>query len=211
MGLTGATLEHLTKTITQDTAYSAGAPVWLSLHSDDPGGTGAHEVTTGTSVEGRQECTFSGSSGTDAISAAVSVVLVAATVRWVGYWTAQTGGTFLGGFPLVGSGTIVAAVSGTASLVAPTHGLTITTKVRLFPMPGPAASAVPAGFTEDTTYYVVAVPDANHVSLSATLGGSAIVPASSAACGMYVDESVTSGSGLLTFPASTGLVYVTAS
>jgi hypothetical protein len=211
MGLTPTTLEGLTEAITQDAPFSGGAPVWVSLHSADPGATGLHEVTSGVLDQGRQEPTFAGSSGIDTLVAALSFVLAAKTVTWIGYWTAQTGGTFLGGFPLVGAGTIAAGVSGTASLVAPTHGLSITNVVRLFTMPGPAASAIPAGLAADTRYWVVAAPDANHVSLAASLGGSPIAPSSNGAFGMYVDAGEYNVSGLLTFPASTGITYATAS
>ena len=112
---------------------------------------------------------------------------------------------------MVGAGTIAAGVTGAPSLTAPTHGLSITNVVRLFPLPGPAASAVPAGFSADTQYWVVAAPDANHVSLAASLGGTPITPSSAGAFGMYLDEGEYSASGVLTFPASTGIVYATAS
>ena len=211
MGLTAGILESLTKTMTQDTSFASGAVPWVSLHSADPGGTGAHEVTSGTSIYGRQVATFAGSDGIDTLSVPLSIVLADATVTWIGYWTAQTGGTFLGGFPLIGAGTIAVGLAGAPSLTAPVHGLSITNIVRLFPMPGPAASAIPAGFSADTQYWVVAAPDANHVSLAASLGGTPITPSSAGAFGMYLDEGEYGASGTLTFPASTGITYATAS
>lgn len=210
MPLTDALQESLTETVTQDVSY-ANADIWFSLHSADPGMTGAHEVTTGVGTGGRQQITFSGADGTDTNTAAVAFVLSAVDVFWVGYWDAQTSGTWLGGFPLVGDGTILAAVSGVASLTCPMHGLAVNDVVRLYDMPGPAASGIPGGFSADTLYYVVASADADHLELSATMGGSAISPSSSAACGMYEDESQTSFTGTLNFPATTGITYTTAS
>lgn len=211
MPMTDAVQEGLTEAVTQDNSYVATAEVWFSLHSANPSTSGANEVTSGTGSAGRQQVTFSGADGTDTNSAAVEIELTSETVSWVGYWTAQTGGTWLGGFPLVGAGTILAAASGDTSLLAPAHGLSINDTVRLFPMPGPAASAVPAGFSADTIYWVVATADSNHIELSATMGGGAISTTGDGACGIYADETQTSASGVLTFPASTGITYRTTS
>jgi hypothetical protein len=210
MGLTTAVEESLTKTITQAVAFSEAA-LWVSLHSANPGSTGTNEVTSGVSTAGRQLPTFVGSAGSDTATADLAFALVAMTATWIGYWTAQTGGTFLGGFPLVRSGTVLAASSGVAVLTAPSHGRAVNDIVRLFTIPGSVASAVPAGFTADTHYYVVAAPDTDHLSLSATLGGTAIATGSPGACSMHLDQGVYSATGTLTFPGGSGLTYLTTS
>jgi hypothetical protein len=202
--------ESLTETVTQDVSF-ANAEVWFSLHSANPGSTGLHEVTTGAGASGRQLVTFSGADGTDTNTAAVEIVISDVTVTWVGYWTTQESGTFLGGFPLVGAGTILSAAMGDTSLLCPSHGLSIDDTVRLYPMPGPAASLVPGGFSADTIYWVVASADVSHLELSATEGGSPITTGSAGACGMYVDESETSATGTLVFPAASGITYITTS
>ena len=211
MGLTYSTLESLTKTVTQHTSFATSAPVWMSLHVSNPGPTGAYEVTSGTGAAGRQVLAFTGSGGTDALVAPVSFTLSFSTVTWIGYWTTQTGGTFLGGFPLVGAGKIAAAIAGTTSIVAPDHGLSVDMAVRMFPIVGSVASNTVAGLTTDTRYFVVSTPDLNHVTFSASLGGSPITPSQSGAFGVYRDEGEYSVGGILTFPASTGLRYVTIS
>jgi hypothetical protein len=211
MGLITTVEESLTKAFTQDTTYTATTIVWMSLHSANPGSTGTSEVTSGSGTAGRQQVTFSGSAGTDTNTGDISFVLTAETVFWIGYWTAQTVGTFLGGFPLVGAGSILAAANGVVSMTAPAHGRSVNNIVRLFTTPGAAATAVPAAFSADTLYYVVNVADADHLELSATHGGSPITPTGAGSCGMYLDESQTSMTGTLTFPTTTGIQYLTVS
>ena len=209
MGMTTAVQESLTKTITQDAAFSE-AQVWVSLHSANPGGSGANELTNGTGAEARQRPTFSGSGGTDTNTGALSFVFSGSgTVTWIGYWTAQTSGTFLGGFPLVSTQETAVAISGTASIACPAHARSVNDPVRLYTIPG-ASSSVPTGFTTDVVYYVVSVPDSAHLTLSATMGGGAITPSSSGGFTLALDLSVTFP-GTLTMPSSTGLTYATLS
>jgi hypothetical protein len=210
MGLTPTVEESLTQTITQDTSYSSGAPVWMSLHSANPGSSGSNEVTTGSGSFARQEVAFTGSSGTDTNVAEVTFTISGATVTWIGYWTAETSGTFLGGFALVGAGTVLTGISASATLTSPGHGLAVNDTVRLFELIGDVASSVPAGFSADTVYYVVA-ESMNTLELSASMGGSAITPSSSASCGMFVDAGEYGATGLIHFPATTGVTYVTTS
>ena|ERR1035437_7998614 len=172
MGLTTTVEESLTKTLTQAVAFSE-AHLWVSLHSADPGGGGANEVTSGSGAAGRQQPTYTGSGGTDSNSADTSFTISAVTATWIGYWTAQTGGTFLGGFPLVGAGSILATASGSALLTCPGHGRALNDPVRLFTLPGSAVSAIPAGFTADTLYYVVGVASANVLELGSSKIGRA--------------------------------------
>jgi len=207
MGLIAATLESLTKTMTQDIAFSE-AELWVSLHSADPAGTGANEVTTGTGANARQQPAYTGSGGTDSNALDTVFTLAAVTVTWIGYWTAQTGGTFLGGFPLVGEGCVLATASGSTLLTCPTHGRSVNDPVRLFTLPGSAVSAIPAGFTADTLYYVVAVASANVLELGSTIGGSPITASGPGGCGIFLDEGVYTETGTLTFPMGL-LAYAT--
>jgi hypothetical protein len=79
----------------------------LSLHSGDPGATGANATSAG-----RQPATWSAAANGDLIlSAAKNFTGGAAggAVTWVGLWSAATGGTFRGAFPLTGDQTFNAA------------------------------------------------------------------------------------------------------
>ena len=215
MGLTGTVAESLTKAFTQNTTYVATAQVWQSIHSANPAGTGANEITAGTGAAGRQLVTFSGASGTDTNTSLEQYVFgigVGAVCTWVGYWTAQTGGTFLAGFPLVGPPIPSVLVGGLAAVFAPSHGLVLGQPVRLFTTPGQPASAVPSGFTADTVYYVNLVASVDTLTLAATSGGATLTPSSSGGFSMCPDlsQSFPTG-GQLVFPASTGITWATSS
>lgn len=69
----------------------------ISLHTADPGLTGASEVTGGSPAYARKAVTWgAASSGTRTSSAAISFDVPATSVSHFGLWTAATGGTFLG-------------------------------------------------------------------------------------------------------------------
>ena len=212
MGLTPTTLESLTEAVTQDHSY-VNTAMWQSLHSADPGTTGTSEITTGTGPAGRQQVTYSGSAGTDVNTLAVDYTVAGSnTVRWIGYWTAQTGGTFIGGFPLVGP--VLPAMSEASGpvITCPAHGFTAGDPVRLYPIPGIDSSAVPSGFTEDSTYYVVGTPTTDAFDLSATVGGSAINAGATLGFQVAPDRSQAFAvEGTLGFPATSGIAYETAS
>lgn len=70
-----------------------------SLHNNDPADNGANELTGGTPAYARKAVTFDAASakvmnqnGTDP----VFDIPAGAVVKYVGYWSAITGGTFLG-------------------------------------------------------------------------------------------------------------------
>ena len=70
---------------------------WISLHSADPGTTGASEV----SGAGRQQTTWSASSsGTGSGTQVTFSSVPAGGYTHYGVWTAQSGGTFRWGFAL---------------------------------------------------------------------------------------------------------------
>lgn len=83
----------------------AGVAVFVSLHTGDPGGTGAAEVSGGTYA--RQGVTWGASSGGE-ISASNQPefdVPGSTTVSHFGLWSANTAGTFYGGVALSASET----------------------------------------------------------------------------------------------------------
>lgn len=70
---------------------------WISLHTDDPGTDGSNEVTGGTPAYTRQQGTFSAASGGErALATDLDFDVPACTVKWVGCWSASSGGTFRG-------------------------------------------------------------------------------------------------------------------
>lgn len=73
----------------------------VSLHSGDPGTTGANEISGGSPAYARKAENFAAAaSGETATAADLTFDVPAATVAHVGYWTALTGGTFLGSDPV---------------------------------------------------------------------------------------------------------------
>ncbi|MGY1946552.1 phage tail fiber protein [Nocardia asiatica] len=82
---------------------TASAP-WVSLHTSDPGTTGAGEAT-GAPYARVQATWVSGTTGV-LTAALVSVPAPAGTYTHGGLWTASTGGTFIGGNALSPSVTL---------------------------------------------------------------------------------------------------------
>lgn len=72
---------------------------YASLHTGDPGTTGANEVTGGTPAYARKPVTWAAAvAGTASASAAVTFDVPAGTnVTHGGLWSAATGGTFRAG------------------------------------------------------------------------------------------------------------------
>jgi hypothetical protein len=102
-----AALDHLTST----TNWPAIAGAFISLHTDDPGETGANEVAGG--GYGRQGDTpFAAAVGNPAATYNTSDIdftnLPACTLRYGGLWNQASGGTFLAGGPLTQEVEIVA-------------------------------------------------------------------------------------------------------
>jgi hypothetical protein len=81
----------------EDGAYPAR---YLSLHTDDPGDTGANEVAGGSYA--RQAITWQpASSGAKSINEApVFQVPSDTTIKFFGLWSASSGGSWRGGDPL---------------------------------------------------------------------------------------------------------------
>lgn len=95
-------------------------PAYISLHSSDPGSTGTNELTGGTPAYARKAPSWSAaSSGVKAMSSSLSFDIPASsTVAYFGFWTDETGGTFLGGAVLSASESFTA--QGTYQLTADT-------------------------------------------------------------------------------------------
>lgn len=75
---------------------------YVSLHTADPGTTGASEVTGGTPAYARKAVAWSSAAGgVAAIAAGVTFdVPGATTISYVGLWSTATGGTYYGSAPL---------------------------------------------------------------------------------------------------------------
>lgn len=75
--------------------FTPASTVYVSLHSADPGITGASEIT----AAGRKAIAFNASSGGQVANGALIEFtgMPAATVTHLGLWSAASGGTFLWG------------------------------------------------------------------------------------------------------------------
>ncbi|BEP14809.1 hypothetical protein acdb102_31200 [Acidothermaceae bacterium B102] len=89
---------------------TAGTTYYLSLHSADPGTTGASEFTGGGYA--RQSIVFASASGGSMASNTAQAVANAGTTAatYVGIWSAATAGTYLIGAAL-GSSTTAASIT----------------------------------------------------------------------------------------------------
>lgn len=78
---------------------------WISLHTGDPGTTGANEASGGS--YGRQQSAHGAASSGVATGAEVTFAgLIAASYTHFGYWSASTSGTFRHGNALTPSMTL---------------------------------------------------------------------------------------------------------
>ena len=74
------------------------AAAYASLHTADPGESGTNEVTGGSPAYARKAVTFGAASGGSMAASTQPVFDVpgGTTVTHVGFWSAVSGGTFLG-------------------------------------------------------------------------------------------------------------------
>lgn len=71
---------------------------WVSLHTADPGTTGASEATGGSPAYARKQTTWTAGSSDGVVAGSeVTIDLAANTYTHFGIWSAATGGTFVGG------------------------------------------------------------------------------------------------------------------
>ena len=89
-GMTPATKEQAALTVT-------GLGNWVSLHTTDPGDTGANEATGGSPAYARIQTTWTGgASDGSVVGSDVVIDVPSGTYTHAGIWSAQTGGTFIG-------------------------------------------------------------------------------------------------------------------
>ena len=102
------------------TAYTAlGA--WISLHTSDPGSTGANEATGGSPAYGRKQTTWTaGSSDGIVAGSEVSIDVPAGSFTHAGIWSAATGGNF------IDKAAITATTLGAQGAVKVTPTVTVT-------------------------------------------------------------------------------------
>lgn len=83
----------------------ATVAVWVSLHTSDPGTTGASEVTGGSPAYARKAITWNAaaSGGLDSSNAPLFDVPASTTITHFGLWSASSAGTFYGGASLSAS------------------------------------------------------------------------------------------------------------
>lgn len=81
-----------------------GTGNWISLHTGDPGTTGAAEASGGSPTYARKQTTWTGGAADGVVAgSAVNFDVPAGTYTHIGVWTAATSGTFVGGFALSSS------------------------------------------------------------------------------------------------------------
>lgn len=98
-------------------------------------------------------------------------VPASATVAWVGYWDASSGGNFQGMLPNGGAVPYAFAVpSSTGVFLAPNSAYSANQQVVVVPTGG---STLPSGLTTGAIYYVI-TPSSDTFKLSTTSGGSAV-------------------------------------
>jgi len=86
-----------------------GLGAYISLHTADPGTTGASEATGGSPAYARKLTTWTGGSSDGSVTGSqVTFDAPAGTYTHMGIWTASTSGTFVAGFALSSSATLSA-------------------------------------------------------------------------------------------------------
>lgn len=76
----------------------ADVAVWVSLHDDDPGDSGANEISGGSPAYARKAITWNAASGGEITGDSLPTLDVPASteVTHIGFWSAETNGTFYG-------------------------------------------------------------------------------------------------------------------
>lgn len=95
----------------RDTIANAEAVrlVYASLHTADPGTTGASESTGGTPAYARKLAVWGASASGTATAAELTFDVPAGTYTHFGTWSAATAGTFRGGNALAGGSQVFSA------------------------------------------------------------------------------------------------------
>lgn len=146
-----------------------------SLHSGHPGDNGANEISGGSYA--RVAVTFAAASGgARAQTGSVDFAVPAATtVQHVGFWTALTGGVFLGFHPLGNQPALEFVADAAANtIISPAHGLADTQQIVFI------GGTPPGGLTAGVVYFVRSAAT-DSIQVAATSGGAAIDLTSQAA------------------------------
>lgn len=150
---------------------------WISLHSADPGDTGANELTGGSYI--RQQVAFgAAASGTLSNTGAITWSVPAGNVVAWGVWDASTVGNcyqtgwFNTATPAVGLGLVRTADQTTNDIQSVAHGLAGDDRVVFETI---EQLSTPTGITLGTIYFVLAAGiTTDTFNFSATSGGAEI-------------------------------------
>lgn len=145
---------------------------YLSLHTADPGETGANEVAGGSYA--RQTVTFDAAASGVTQNATLEEFtgMPTATITDAGLWDAVSGGNFLTAIPLGAPARgFASAIASTDAFTSPAHGLVDDDRVRFRAVSG--VGNLPTGLSESTLYFVVSAAT-DTFQVSATLGGAAV-------------------------------------
>lgn len=131
--------------------------------------TGTSEVTGGSPAYARRAITYAAAATAAKASSSSPTfdIPTGTTVRWVGRWTAITGGTFLGMEANGGSEQEFAVDLTANTVLEPAHGRAADSKIVFY------GDTVPTGLTEGTVYFV-RNPTTDTYQVGATAGGAAI-------------------------------------
>jgi len=152
----------------RNAALGGLAVTHASLHSGHPGDAGANEISGGGYA--RVAVTFAAAAaGVRAQTGSADFAVPAgATVQYVGFWTALTGGTFLGFHPLGNAAALEFVADLAADLIrCPAHGLADGQQIVF------VGGTPPAPLVAGTVYFVRSAA-ADTLQVAATSGGAAI-------------------------------------
>jgi hypothetical protein len=149
----------------------ASVLTYAALHTGAPGSTGANELTGGTPAYARKPIAWNTAAAGNLDDTAPTVFDVAGgtTIRFLGFWSAISAGTFYGSAAL-GAGAPKMFTATTADvLTSVAHGLVTGDTVVVIDTSG----NLPTGLAEETIYYV-RDETTDTLKLAATAGGVAI-------------------------------------
>jgi hypothetical protein len=141
-----------------------------SLHSAFPGTTGANELSGGSPAYARQAVTFGAAANKARTQSGTATFDVPAgsTLRWVGFWTAATGGSLRSYHPVGGQAAREFITDlATDTLRCTAHGYANGDQVVI------CGDTVQGGLSEGTIYFVISAAT-DTFQLAATSGGAAI-------------------------------------
>ena len=148
-----------------DTAFST---VYVSAHSSYST-SGANELSGGSPAYARAAASFGAAAAAskELSNTPVLNIPAAATVRYIGYWTASTAGTFLGMTPNLGAEREFSADASADTVTSQAHGYVNGDRVVFI------GDTPPSGLVEATEYFVVSATT-DTFQVAATAGGAAI-------------------------------------